>query len=137
MILGAILFFSTFVSVFYEFGSFDMSPGPTVSIGFRALGGMLLMIAGSVLRTIGVRGVAGSGVVLDPDKARDDLEPWTRMVGGMFKDAAEGAGVNFDRDYNRDMPFDEKLRRIARLHAEGILTDEEFAAEKQKILNEG
>lgn len=114
-----------------------MSPGPTISIGLRALGGMLLMIVGTVLKTIGVRGFAGSGVVLDPDKARDDLEPWAKMAGGMFKDAAEGAGVNLGRDSSGDMPFDEKLRRLARLHAEGILTDEEFAAEKQKILNEG
>ena len=30
---------------------------------------------------------AGSGVVLDPEKARKDVEPWSRMGGGVVQDA--------------------------------------------------
>jgi hypothetical protein len=42
---------------------------------------------------IGARGLAGSGVVLDPEKARGDLEPYTRMAGGMLKDALDETGL--------------------------------------------
>jgi uncharacterized OB-fold protein len=47
-----------------------------------------------ILRRIGARGVAGSGLVLDPDKAREELEPYSRMAGGMVKDALEEADVS-------------------------------------------
>ena len=35
----------------------------------------------------GRRGLAGSGMILDPQQARKDVEPWTRMAGGMANDA--------------------------------------------------
>ena len=38
--------------------------------------------------------MAGSGVVLDPEKARQELEPYSRMAGGMVKDALDEADVN-------------------------------------------
>lgn len=53
----------------------------------RALGGMGLMALGGFLMRVGAAGWAGSGVVLDPKRARKDLEPWTRMGGGMIQDA--------------------------------------------------
>lgn len=137
IILGLLLFFSTFFLVFSDIGPCDTWQSSIGTMVYRAIGGMALLFIGAILRMIGVRGLAGSGVVLDPDKARDDLEPWARMAGGIVKDAADEAGVTPGAASNRDMPFDERLRRLARLHAEGILTDEEFAAEKQKILNEG
>jgi len=31
--------------------------------------------------------------VLDPEKAREDLEPYSRMAGGMVKDAMDEAAV--------------------------------------------
>lgn len=32
---------------------------------------------------------AGSGVILDPEKAKEELEPFSRMAGGMVKDALD------------------------------------------------
>ena len=46
------------------------------------------------MRGIGGRGLAGSGVVLDPSQARQDLEPYSRMAGGMLGDALDEADVN-------------------------------------------
>jgi hypothetical protein len=54
---------------------------------FRALGGMALIAAGGFLMRIGAVGLAGAGVILDPQKARKDVEPWSRAVGGMVNDA--------------------------------------------------
>lgn len=56
---------------------------------FRAVGGMVLMMIGGGLMAVGRMGLAGSGVVLDPEKARKDLEPWNRAAGGMANDALE------------------------------------------------
>jgi RNA polymerase subunit RPABC4/transcription elongation factor Spt4 len=39
------------------------------------------------LRSVGAKGWAGSGVVLDPETARKDVEPWSRMGGGVLQDA--------------------------------------------------
>ncbi len=51
--------------------------------------GMGLMIVGEFVRRLAARGVAGSGLILDPDRARSELEPYSRMAGGMVKDALE------------------------------------------------
>ena len=59
----------------------------------RALAGMGLIAIGGVLMQIGARGSAGSGMVLNPERARRDLEPWSRMGGGMVKDALSEAGI--------------------------------------------
>ena len=55
----------------------------------RGIGGMALMIFGGFLMNLGRHGAAGSGVVLDPKKARKDLEPWNRAAGGMANDALD------------------------------------------------
>ena len=47
-----------------------------------------------MIRHVGARGLAGSGVVLNPGQARKDLEPYSRMAGGMVKDALDEADVN-------------------------------------------
>ena len=93
MILGGILFASTFVT-FATPGDFSSFESNTKSAMFRAFGGMALMIVGGIIRKIGARGLAGSGVVLDPEKARRELEPYSRMAGGMVKDALESADVS-------------------------------------------
>ena len=59
----------------------------------RGVGGMALLIIGGFVRGIGARGLAGSGVVLDPEQARRELEPYSRMAGGMVKDALDEADV--------------------------------------------
>lgn len=58
-----------------------------VGIGFVAIA------SGAILRTYGQRGAAGAGLVLNPQQAREDLEPYSRMAGGMVKDALEESGL--------------------------------------------
>jgi hypothetical protein len=53
----------------------------------RALIGLALIPSGLGLRRIGIRGLAGSLVILDPPRAKEDLEPWSRAAGGLV-DAA-------------------------------------------------
>ena len=52
------------------------------------------------------RGLAGSGVVLDPEKAREDVEPWSRMAGGVVKDALDESGIQVGRPDGDEMDFD-------------------------------
>lgn len=91
--LGMLLFFSVFVTGCMNFGNFDNFEGQARSSMARALGGMALMIAGGAMMQVGRSGLAGSGVVLDPQKARKDLEPWNRMAGGMADDALDEIDV--------------------------------------------
>ena len=58
-----------------------------------ALVGMGLMVAGQFMSRVGKAGLAGSGVILDPEQAREDLEPFSRQGGGMLKDALDEAGL--------------------------------------------
>ncbi|NIA15922.1 MAG: zinc-ribbon domain-containing protein [Nitrospiraceae bacterium] len=92
--VGLLLFFSVFASFALNFGNFDHFPGQMKSFAIRAFGGMALLMLGGVIRGIGARGLAGSGVVLDPQRARGELEPYTRMAGGMVKDALDEADVS-------------------------------------------
>ena len=39
------------------------------------------------MRGVGARGVAGSGLTLDPERAREDLKPYSHLAGGMISDA--------------------------------------------------
>ncbi|MBI4879358.1 MAG: zinc ribbon domain-containing protein [Planctomycetes bacterium] len=94
MILGGILFASAFVTVAMSVGDLPSSQPSIESMAFRAFGGMALLIVGGIIRGIGARGLAGSGIVLDPEKARQELEPYLRMAGGMVKDALDEANVN-------------------------------------------
>ena len=94
MIIGGLLFFSVFITSALNFGHFDNFAENASSSAFRAVGGMALLIIGGFIRGIGARGLAGSGVVLDPEQARQELEPYSRMAGGMVKDALDEANVN-------------------------------------------
>jgi RNA polymerase subunit RPABC4/transcription elongation factor Spt4 len=85
--IGLLLFLSTFVTFMANFGNFDNFEDRAKSDGFRAIGGMVLMIIGGFMMNVGAKGWAGSGVVLDPEKARKDVEPWSRMGGGVVQDA--------------------------------------------------
>ena len=93
-ILGGLLFASTFVTFLMRFGDFTDFEARARSEVFRAFGGMALLIIGGIVRGIGARGLAGSGVILDPEKAREELEPYSRMAGGMAKDLLEEANIN-------------------------------------------
>lgn len=93
MILGGMLFASTFVTFIAHFGDFSGFESRAKSDAARAFGGMALLIVGTIVRGIGARGLAGSGVVLDPERAREELEPYSRMAGGMVKDALDEADI--------------------------------------------
>jgi hypothetical protein len=90
--VGALSFGSTFCIFAANFGNFDFNPRPMI---FLAVGGMAMMITGGILMNLGRAGLAGSGVLLDPQKQRQDLEPWNRAAGGMVSDAvSEVEAVN-------------------------------------------
>ena len=94
MIVGGLLFASTFVTFATHFGDFTNFEGNMKSNALRAFGGMALLIVGGIIRGIGARGLAGSGVVLDPERAREELEPYSRLAGGMVKDALDEADID-------------------------------------------
>jgi hypothetical protein len=91
--VGLLLFLSVFVTGALNFGNFDDFDGQARSSGLRAVGGMVLMMVGGFVRTVGARGAAGSGLLLDPERARRDLEPFSRQGGGMLKDALNEADI--------------------------------------------
>lgn len=140
-VIGAVLFISVFFSVasamsrpstpFAGFGAPSVNGG---AVFLRAIIGMVLMVAGHVLRGIGSQGAAGSGLVLDPKQAREDLEPWARMGGGLVKDALDEAEINTKGEPS--MPFDEKLRRLAALREDGLLSEDEYQAKRAQVLSE-
>ncbi|HSK68707.1 MAG TPA: zinc ribbon domain-containing protein [Candidatus Limnocylindria bacterium] len=86
--IGFLLFISVFFTGFSRMGnpmSFIQGPG----FMSRGVVGFVMIAAGAVLRGIGARGTAGSGLVLDPEKAREDLSPYTSALGGMARDAMD------------------------------------------------
>jgi hypothetical protein len=93
-IVGGLLFASTFVSFIARFVDFSNFAGRARSEAAMGFGGMALLVVGVIVMNIGARGAAGSGLILDPDKAREDLEPFTRMGGGMLKDALDEADIH-------------------------------------------
>lgn len=120
-VLGGLSFGSVFVSAALHFGDFSNFDEQARSMTMRAVLGMGMMIAGSVVATVGLKGAAGSGVLLDPEKAREDIEPWSRMGGGVLKDALDEAGISLgDKARKGGLPFDEELRRLHKLREDGI-----------------
>ena len=73
--IGALLFVSVFVTGALNFGNFSNFEENARSSGLRAIGGMVLVVLGAIVRGVGARGLAGSGVILDPEKARGEIEP--------------------------------------------------------------
>ena len=51
------------------------------------------MIAGSIVMNIGAKGAAGSGLLLDPEKAREDMKPFNEAKGGMINDVISNIDV--------------------------------------------
>ena len=94
VVVGFLSFFSVFVTGAMNAGNFGNFDQQMSSAALRAVGGMFCMIAGGVLAVVGSAGLAGSGVVLDPQQARKDLEPYSRQAGGMIKDLLEEAEVS-------------------------------------------
>ncbi len=77
-VIGMVLF----VSVFFRH---DMRYGRE---------GWVMILIGVILMAIGSRGLAGSGLLLNPKKARQDLKPHTTAIGGMVSDVFDGMEEN-------------------------------------------
>ena len=88
--IGIIMFTAPFIDVLFN----GLEPNERgLPESFKvALVGFVLLASGNVLRSISARGLAGSGLLLAPKQARKDLEPYSRMAGGMVKDALEETG---------------------------------------------
>lgn len=103
IVIGFIMFFSVFFSFFSIFkNSDDLGFGFFSSFQYSFIGFLLIFI-GTILKNIGIRGLAGSGVILDPEKEREDLEPFSRSKGGMFADSYNEfkEQSNFDEDIDK------------------------------------
>ncbi len=100
-VLGPIIFLCGMFSSASSFGS-SMPSMPSMPMQGPSFGsssmpssfvvcliGIVVGVIGGFMRTVGARGVAGSGIILDPQQARRDLKPYSRMVGGMAADAVE------------------------------------------------
>lgn len=134
-IVGLLCFISTFFSAVSNFGDFTNFEQRGRSMGTRAVLGMVLMIAGGFLMLVGRMGLAGSGVKLDPEEARRDVEPLARMTGGVIKDAMDEAGIKLDSPPpSEELPFDERLRRLQKLRDDGLVSEEEYESTKKRIL---
>ena len=143
-IVGLLSFLSTFFSAIANFGDFSDFDSDVKSMGFRAFGGMVLIVAGGVMMTLGRAGAAGSGLKLDPEQMRRDLEPWNRASGGMLKDTLDEAGIDVGKiaaglagpsEAAAGEPLEVRLRGLHALFKEGILTEEEYLREKQELLD--
>ena len=133
MVVGGLLFISVFFSAFSRqspFGGVPHAPFATTTSGVTAFGpmaraplGMVMMIVGGILMNVGRSGLAGSGVVLDPQQARRDVRPWSRMTGRMINDALEQVGVFQDLKPGAAPPPAEPIVKV-RCRACGALNDE-------------
>jgi ribosomal protein L40E len=91
--IGLISFLSVFLTAAMNVGNFQNFQGQMSSAAFRGFGGMILMMIGTACSNIAAKGLAGSGIVLDPEQAREDVEPWSRMTGGVLQDALSEVDV--------------------------------------------
>ena len=89
MAVGLAMFLSTFVIDLIGFGDFSDFNARIRQSSFLAFGGVVLILIGGGIRRVSARGVAGSGLTLDPERAREDLQPYAKMAGGLLKDAVD------------------------------------------------
>jgi hypothetical protein len=87
IVAGSILFISGFM-IEDDPGFSMISSGPPAFFK-RAVIGMVSIIIGAILTNIGSKGIAGSGLILDPEKAREDLKPFNTAKGEMINDVLE------------------------------------------------
>jgi hypothetical protein len=87
----SVIGFLSFISVFFT--AFLSDPFDMMTQSYNpmapALIGFILIIIGQFISNIGLKGKAGSGLILDPQQAREDLKPYSSQVGGMINDALE------------------------------------------------
>lgn len=81
---------------------FDSAQSAFLLLGICGIGGIAMIVAGVFVRRAGKMGLAGSGVILDPAKARQEVEPFSRMTGGAIKDALEEADIKIGSGGNSE-----------------------------------
>lgn len=124
MALGFILFISVFFFAFSAISNRDPFANPFFDDPppfINAVIGIVLIIVGSIVTNIGARGVAGSGLKLDPDKAREDLKPFNEARGKMINDVIS----NIDAVDNITKPQTSKEIVKIRCKACNCLNDED------------
>ncbi len=84
-----------FVALFFRYDAASR-PSGIRSLVLQVVAGFALLFLGALCRRLGIRGLAGSLLILDPPKAREDLAPWTRAAGGMVGDAISAAKEGMD-----------------------------------------
>lgn len=119
IVLGAIFFFSVFFSAVSLIN--NPSWGNGIPSFANAVVGMILIIVGFVVMNIGARGTAGSGLLLDPEKAREDLKPFSEAKGEMINDVIS----NIDAVDKITKPHEEKEIIKIRCKSCGSLNDED------------
>ncbi len=129
-ILGVILFISVFFTFFdtMDRSMYNMSPfgsnafSPVRTLHFeRPVIGMILVVVGQIVMRVGARGPAGSGIILDPEQAREDLKPFTTAAGGMINDVISNIDA-FDKKENKT-----EAKEIIKVRCRscGVLNDED------------
>jgi hypothetical protein len=135
--IGLALFSSFFIAVAMGISGHRTVESHMGAVIAATFVGFAMIVVGGILRGVGKAGLAGSGLTLDPDRARRDLEPWSRTAGGVLSDTLDEAGIDLKRDKGTspDLLFDDQLRRLDALRRDGLITEDEFAASRQKVLN--
>jgi len=93
-----------------------------------------IIVVGGILTALGRAGLSGSGLVLDPEHTRKDVEPWSRLSGGILADTLDEAKI--DLSGQPDLPFDKRLRRLEQLRKDGLVTEAEYAVTLARIIKD-
>lgn len=112
----------------------DGAPNPYARTIVVAILGMGMMLVGGLMTVVGRVGLAGAGFILDPKQARKDVEPWSRMSGGILADTLDEAKI--DLSGQPDLPFDDRLRRLEQLRKDGLVTEAEYAETRARIIKD-
>jgi hypothetical protein len=131
--IGILLFLSDFFGFMARFGDFSDFESRSRAGMMRTILGMICIAVGQLMMRFGRSGLAGSGMILDPQRTREELEPWSRMSGGILKDTLDEAGIDLAGSRS-GLPFDEQLRRLEMLKREGLVSESEFLEARTKIL---
>lgn len=116
LVIGVILFLSSFFTSFGFFQSrFDFINkfGFVGSFMFFPVLGFALIFVGSLLKALGRGGLAGAGLILDPEKERRDAEPFSRSKGGKYADSYD--------EFRKESKFHEDLEKVRVSQKEKIM----------------
>ena len=116
LVVGVILFMSSFFTSFGFFqGRFEFIErlGFVGSFMFLPVFGFALIFVGSLLKALGRGGLAGAGLILDPERERRDAEPFSRSKGGKFADSYD--------EFRSESKIHEDLERVRVSQKEKIM----------------